>query len=376
MTFTFSSLITALLFSTMSISLLCFILKSNLIIKKTGLRILFISVFISILHLVMPFEYSFTKAVPITKIWPQIILFFNKDIFVFSNMSLNLIVVFYTIWLIGTIYVFAKKTFAYLHMMKKVKKFDKADSNLNRILETITAEHKIKNRFILVTCKTVTVPMILGLVTPIIIIPEVELTEKEWRFIISHEIAHYKNGDTLVKFLLEFFIAVYWWNPFVYLLKKQVLRLLELNVDTYISKSWKDDEKIEYVEFLVKLTKKQYGFPKNNWSAAFASDAISVTQRANILIGTNEKQSIIATIIVFCISFIIMFMPVFFIFEPYYILPEHAEDTHEFSYENIYYIKNADGTYDLYMDGEYMITQEEAVDNQIKIYENPKEAPQ
>jgi len=44
------------------------------------------------------------------------------------------------------------------------------------------------------------------------------------------------------------------------------------------------------------------------------------------------------------------------IIEPYSISIEHEEGTFELTNENSYYIKNDDGTYALYLNGEYIVT--------------------
>lgn len=378
MTFTFSSLITTLFFNVISISLLYLILKSNVLIIKAGIRVLFITIFISTLHLLIPFEFAFTKAIPVSNIWPYAYRFFTRSLITFGNATINMVILLFLVWIIGTIYFIIKNSLSYLHTVKKINDFDEANPFLKDTVEKIASDHKIKNRFAIVKSDSSSMPMIMGLLEPTIIVPDIRLTDREWYFILSHEIAHYIHRDILVKFLLEFFRAFYWWNPLVYLLKNQASRLMEMNVDNNLIKNWEVSEKLEYIECLVKLSKRQYLIPAIDLSAEFVNNNISVAQRAKLILDNIEKknkQSVFTAVLVFSFFMMIMLMPTFFVFEAYYISPEYEEVTFVIDNENSYYIENDDGTYDFYLNGEYMVTQNEVIDTKIKIYQNNEEVP-
>jgi len=65
---------------------------------------------------------------------------------------------------------------------------------------------------------------------------------------------------------------------------------------------------------------------------------------------------------------IIFLMPNFIIFEPYAITDEHAEGTYEINETNSYLIQNDDGTYDVYVEQEYVGTVTEIFDENLIIY--------
>ncbi|WP_092472491.1 M56 family metallopeptidase [Desulfotruncus arcticus] len=57
--------------------------------------------------------------------------------------------------------------------------------------------------------------------------PKIELSEEEWYYILSHEVAHYYHGDLWIKIVTEFLHIIYWWNPFVCLLKNRYRKHLK-----------------------------------------------------------------------------------------------------------------------------------------------------
>lgn len=57
-----------------------------------------------------------------------------------------------------------------------------------------------------------------------------------------------------------------------------------------------------------------------------------------------------------------------FVFEPYRVRSEDLQDSFNVEEGNLYFIRNEDGTYDLYQGAEYMATLEEIFDNNIPVY--------
>lgn len=378
MNLTFSSFMTTLIIHSISIPILYLYLNNSKYINKTGIKILLSSVLLSALRLLFPFELLFTKPIYIRFFWPNIYRLFNTTIYNMKYTNINLTKLLITIWILVTLIIIIKKIKSYYYLLNVVNNLDSADSKLIRLLYVINCNYKRSKQFKLVASDFVTTPMVIGIKKPYIILPNIILEDRDWFYIISHELAHYYHGDLLIKFLLELFIAFYWWNPIVYFLKRQVLKLLEINVDTDLIKNWNDNYKVEYISCLVKLANNSQMEKKHNWFVAFkGNDIPSVIQRVQLIldnINNKKKQSLLTSTIVILLTSIIFITPSLFVIEPYSILPEHEQDTFEIKLDNSYYIINDVGTYDLYLNDKYIITQNEIVDYSIKIYNN-KEVP-
>ncbi len=60
---------------------------------------------------------------------------------------------------------------------------------------------------------------------------EQELHRAELRYVLLHEYTHFLNHDTVVKLLVTLFCIIFWWNPVVYLLQKDLEQNLEIKCD-------------------------------------------------------------------------------------------------------------------------------------------------
>lgn len=105
----------------------------------------------------------------------------------------------------------------------------------------------------LCVCPTQTVPAGIGLFHKLICLPDVEYSSEELYYILKHEYTHFCNRDLTVKFLVRLFCCVFWWNPAVYLFKKDIDQILEIKCDIKATERFNKREKSEYLTTIVRL---------------------------------------------------------------------------------------------------------------------------
>ncbi|MCL1863576.1 MAG: M56 family metallopeptidase [Defluviitaleaceae bacterium] len=86
---------------------------------------------------------------------------------------------------------------------------------------------------------------------PYIILPEVAFTDNELRVVLLHEWKHIQDKDYLTDIVINFICFVFWWNPIVYILKKNFKFARELKCDGYAVPSENDFNHL--LDGLVKL---------------------------------------------------------------------------------------------------------------------------
>ncbi len=74
-------------------------------------------------------------------------------------------------------------------------------------------------------------PMLLGVWKPCVVLPMVELPEEDFRFVVLHELTHYRRGDVLYKWLMQLTVCIHWFNPLVHWMAREVERTGELSCD-------------------------------------------------------------------------------------------------------------------------------------------------
>ena len=103
----------------------------------------------------------------------------------------------------------------------------------------------------LLTCPGVKGPMMTGLLSPTVILPE-DLPPKEdlW-FILRHELTHFKRRDILYKTLLLCANLVHWFNPLTWVLLRAAEGDLERCCDDDVVKGLPADDRARYGQVIL-----------------------------------------------------------------------------------------------------------------------------
>ena len=65
-------------------------------------------------------------------------------------------------------------------------------------------------------------PMLVGLLRPQLILPELELSQEELEGVLSHELTHWRHRDLWIKWLAALAVCVHWFNPAARLLAERL----------------------------------------------------------------------------------------------------------------------------------------------------------
>lgn len=215
------------------------------------------------------------------------------------------------------------------------------------------------------------IPFITGFLKPVLILPDQTFTDKELYFIVRHETEHVRNKDLWLKALIEILLSIYWWNPFIYVLRKKLYLALEVSDDIMTTKKMDAREKISYAEFLSRAAVDYQGKANVQGLSLFHEKKDLQIRIYTILNGDySRKRKIGSTIFNLCI--VIVTAAVCFTFVPEaYKIPEDVEKiSFSIDEDNAYLVETEQG-YELYVDGTYMEMLNGALDPEklkLKIY--------
>ncbi len=357
----FTTLIFISLLSCVALTCIQFILNNNPKLVVKNHRFFLICLIIIGLRLFIPLDLPAVHIIRVTEILPTIFLFLYKNIFSFGEISFSLFTIFTYVWILGSLYCFFKLIYSYFllfRMIHGLAPFE--DPKTQGLVDHILTRYKKPVHFHLVTTDLVTTPLVFGIRKPYIIIPQISLAEADLEYVLAHEIAHYYQGDLYIKFFFEIFHAIYWWNPLYYIIKNQISTLLEINVDIRVSRQYEHFDKLCYLECLLKVAKLQDSTNDTKFLAAFNGDSTSsISKRIKIVITdmnfTNTKSSaLISYGVTLFLTLCILVIPTFFTIAPYGTSDE-VKEYFLITKENAYFIQLEDGTYDLYVDGNFMV---------------------
>lgn len=102
-------------------------------------------------------------------------------------------------------------------------------------------------------------PVLSGFVNPQIYLPIHLISEynaKEMRFMVLHELQHYKHKDALINSIMNIICILYWFNPFVWFVLKEMRTDREIACDTSVLQMLDKNDYIHYGNALINLAEK------------------------------------------------------------------------------------------------------------------------
>lgn len=166
-----------------------------------------------------------------------------------SKYGLKEIVV--SIWIFGVITAFLTNFIGYVSFLKKLNAGNKQPYEdeiqlLNSLLSMKKDVKLIRNSY-------VSTPMLIGIKNPVIIIPDIDFSKVQLKNVLLHEIAHLKRHDIKVKWMIMIASSLHWFNPLIYIIKREINHACELACDEAVIKSFNGLEKQCYGDTLISM---------------------------------------------------------------------------------------------------------------------------
>ncbi|MBR1660377.1 MAG: right-handed parallel beta-helix repeat-containing protein, partial [Oscillospiraceae bacterium] len=121
-------------------------------------------------------------------------------------------------------------------------------------------------------------PMLLGLLRPVIVLPERDYSPEMLRGILAHELTHYRRGDLALKWFAAAVCSVHWFNPVTLLLRRELDRACELSCDERLLRGMGREEKQRYGELLLRLAAER-PLPRRVVAVSFATEKRNLRER-------------------------------------------------------------------------------------------------
>lgn len=96
-------------------------------------------------------------------------------------------------------------------------------------------------------------PMLIGVFRPVIYLPDREYSQQQFQNIMLHELTHLKRHDVMIKWIAALAVYVHWFNPFAYLVRREIDRACELACDEAVVNHFNTDEKQSYGDTLIEM---------------------------------------------------------------------------------------------------------------------------
>ena len=207
----------------------------------------------------------------------------------------------FAIWLVGATVFLAYHIIKHFRFMKIVRRWSEkvTDGQILSLYEDIKSEMGIARHIPLYLCPFGS-PMVIGLIKPRIFLPTKDLAQDDLRFILRHELVHFRRKDLLYKYLVMVATAFHWFNPVVYLMARTINILCETSCDAEVVQSADMDTRQSYSEALIGVVKYQSKL-KTALATNFYGGKKGVKNRISSIMDTRRKN---AGIIIACLAVI------------------------------------------------------------------------
>lgn len=254
------------------------------------------------------------------------------------------------IWSALALVLFVRKVTIYQGFIQYIKAGNKevSDIKILNLLSDCEEKLKIKTRVELSCNPLIASPMLIGFFRPRIILPVGEWEDKELSYIFVHELIHYKQRDMFYKWLIQIVVCVHWFNPFVYLLEKEVNKSCELSCDEKVISILNEKAKREYGDTLISFLKSNNLYKSSLASVTLTEGAEQLKERLGAIMKFRKKsKAIIAITAIFTAAVCVCFFVT-----GAYAAPSAANDMKTWKDSEILNeILTEDGVYYIFCDG-------------------------
>ena len=207
----------------------------------------------------------------------------------------NKYVCLFFIWSALALVLFVRKVTVYQGFIQYIKAGNKeiSDIKILNLLSDCEEKLHIKTRVELSCNPLIASPMQIGFFRPRIILPVGELEDKELSYIFVHELTHYKQRDMFYKWLIQIVVCAHWFNPFVYLLEKEVNKSCELSCDEKVISVLDDTARREYGDTLISFLKSNNLYKSSLASVTLTEGAEQLKERLGAIMNFKSKTKTI-----------------------------------------------------------------------------------
>lgn len=184
----------------------------------------------------------------------QLLIVAPRGIHLTPSLRTELIIL--SLWLIIGLLSLCYHTFRYFSQKNKAlsSMCSITEPSIMELLEQYKHLLKIRRPVKLYTCLTDIPPFTIGVLKPIILLPDQLLFDKnKLELVLHHELCHIKGYDNLFTFIRFFSVSLYWFNPLFYLLNSYIERESELACDDAVTQELTGSQKKAYSRLIIEI---------------------------------------------------------------------------------------------------------------------------
>jgi beta-lactamase regulating signal transducer with metallopeptidase domain len=184
-------------------------------------------------------------------------------------------------WLVGLMLILGINLIRYLIFLQAIRK--------NSIIISCPGIDADK----IITRKTsmIDAPLMVGLFRPVLLLPDIEMSEENLKYILLHELTHYKRHDLWYKWFAMLVNTVHWFNPFAYIVSRQIDQECEISCDLSVVANMDEEEQKGYMNTILTLVSRTRTNPKL-FTTAMANNKNQIKRRFTMIKNATKRSKI------------------------------------------------------------------------------------
>lgn len=196
------------------------------------------------------------------------------------------------IWLVTALVLFIRKITIYQSFVRYIKAGQHPVSDIRLLdqLALIGEEAGIKNAVELSVNPLISSPLLIGFFHPHIVLPGTELSDRDFRYTILHELTHYHRWDMFYKWLVQITLCLHWFNPLVYLMSHEINHACEFSCDEALLAKIGSNHAKEYGETLLNAMAKSGHYKEALASLSLNESKKTLKERMEAIMNFTKKS--------------------------------------------------------------------------------------
>ncbi len=136
-------------------------------------------------------------------------------------------------------------------------------------------------------------PLLIGFFHPCIVLPSTDISEKDFPYIILHELTHYKRLDLFYKWLVQVAVCLHWFNPLVHLMGWEITKACEFSCDEAVLAKMEGDNAQNYGKTLLNAMAAVGRYKENPGAVTLSQNKRLLKERLGAIMNFKKKSAAI-----------------------------------------------------------------------------------
>lgn len=196
------------------------------------------------------------------------------------------------VWLAAVLVLMVRKITIYRSFVHYVKagSAEVSDPDILNTLSEVCEQTGVHRQLELSVNALISSPLLIGFLRPCIVLPDIGMEEAELRYIMLHELTHYKRGDMYYKWLVQVVLCLHWFNPLVYWMARELGKACELACDEAVIRELDTDGKKAYGSTLLTALKTPGKYKQSLAAITLHESATQLKERLEAIMKFSGKS--------------------------------------------------------------------------------------